>query len=107
MGSRLATSLESPLHPNTKEAVVTKSEQDTIYSNNFDGLYARVMRTLPPSNHAQTPGFLRASYEASKAAKIVNQPIWKVLAGMMLMIQQGQAVGFTSVRAYRAFRPLR
>lgn len=95
MGSRLATSLESPLHPNTKEAVVTKSEQDTIYSNNFDGLYARVMRTPSAIKATRKPmSFLRASYEASKAAKIVNQPIWKVLAGMMLMINKVKLLAY-------------
>ncbi|MEN9464924.1 MAG: hypothetical protein RL217_1105 [Pseudomonadota bacterium] len=95
MGSRLATSLESQLHPNTKEAVVTKSEQDTIYSNNFDGLYARVMRTPAAIKATRKPmGFVRASLEASKAAKIVNQPIWKVLAGMMLMINKVKLLAY-------------
>ena len=35
MGSRLATSSDSPLHQNMKDAVVAKSEQDTLYSSNF------------------------------------------------------------------------
>lgn len=95
MGSRLATSLESPLHQNTKEAVVAKSEQDTIYSNNFDGLYARVMRTPAAIKATRKPmGFLRASYEASKAAKIVSQPLWKVLAGMLLMVNKVKLLAY-------------
>lgn len=95
MGSRLATSLESPLHQNTKEAVVAKSEQDTIYSNNFDGLNARVMRTTASIKATKKPmSFIRASYEASKAAKIVNQPIWKVLAGMLVMINKVKLLAY-------------
>lgn len=95
MGSRLATSLESPLHQKTKQAVVEKSEQETIYSNNFDGLYARVMRTPAAEKATKRPmSFVRASYEASKAAKIVNQPIWKVLAGMLLMINKVKLLAY-------------
>ncbi|MFY9179384.1 MAG: nitronate monooxygenase [Venatoribacter sp.] len=95
MGSRLATSLESPLHQNTKEAVVAKSEQDTIYSNNFDGLNARVMRTAAAIKATKKPmSFIRASYEASKAAKIVNQPIWKVLIGMLVMINKVKLLAY-------------
>ena len=45
MGSRFAVSHESPLHPKVKEAVMAKGENDTIYSKNFDGLHARVMKT--------------------------------------------------------------
>lgn len=95
MGSRLATSLESPLHNNTKQAIVEKSEQDTIYSNNFDGLYARVMKTPAAERATRKPmGFLRASYEASKAAKIVQQPIWKVLIGMLARINQVKLLAY-------------
>lgn len=89
MGSRLATSLESPLHQNTKQAVVEKTEQDTIYSNNFDGLYARVMRTPTAIKATRKPmSFIQASWQATKAAKLVEQPIWKVMAGMLLMVNK-------------------
>lgn len=95
MGSRLATSLESPLHQNTKQAIIEKTEQDTIYSNNFDGLYARVMRTPAAEKATKKPmSFIRASYEASKAAKIVNQPIWKVLSGMLLMVNKVKLLAY-------------
>ena len=45
MGSRFATTQDSPLNETTKQAVVSKTEQDTIYSKNFDGIPARVMKT--------------------------------------------------------------
>lgn len=95
MGSRLATSLESPLHQNTKQAVLEKTEQDTIYSNNFDGLYARVMRTPTSIKATRKPmGFIQASWQATKAAKIVNQSIWKVLAGMLLMVNKVKLLAY-------------
>lgn len=95
MGSRLATSLESPLHQNTKQAVLEKTEQDTIYSNNFDGLYARVMRTPTSIKATRKPmGFFQASWQATKAAKLVNQSIWKVLAGMLLMVNKVKLLAY-------------
>lgn len=95
MGSRLATSTDSPLHQTTKQAVVEKTEQDTIYSNNFDGLYARVMRTPTAIKATRRPmNFFMASIEAAKAAKIVKQPIWKVLAGMLLMVNKVKLLAY-------------
>lgn len=84
MGSRFATSQESPLHLATKEAVVEKTEQDTIYSNNFDGLYARVMKTPRSVKETRRPmNIFLAAIEAMKAARIVKQPIWKIMLGML------------------------
>jgi enoyl-[acyl-carrier protein] reductase II len=45
MGSRLAVTMESPLHQRVKEEVVRRREHETIYSKNIDGLWARVLRT--------------------------------------------------------------
>jgi len=84
MGSRLATSSNSPLHQNMKDAVVNKSEQETIYSNNFDGINARVMRTPEAIKATRKPmNFIVACIEAMKAAAMVKQPIWKIMLGML------------------------
>ncbi|MCA6063052.1 NAD(P)H-dependent flavin oxidoreductase [Thalassolituus marinus] len=89
MGSRFATSKESPLHDSTKQAVVAKSEQDTIYSKNFDGLYARVMKTPRSIKETRRPmNIFMAVIEAMKAAKIVKQPIWKIMLGMLAMLDK-------------------
>ena len=89
MGSRFATSKESPLHSNTKQAVLERSEQDTIYSKNFDGLWARVMKTPRSVKEPRRPmNLLVAFVEASKAARIVKQPIWKILLGMLAMMDK-------------------
>jgi len=45
MGTRFATSRESPVHAATKQLVVDKPAEDTIYSTNFDTFPCRVMRT--------------------------------------------------------------
>ncbi len=45
MGTRFATSLESPLHEGTKQLVVAQEAEATIYSKNFDTFPCRVMNT--------------------------------------------------------------
>jgi enoyl-[acyl-carrier protein] reductase II len=45
MGTRFASSIESPLHHATKQLVVIKAAEDTIYSKNFDTYPCRVMKT--------------------------------------------------------------
>ena len=95
MGSRLATSADSPLHQNMKDAVIEKSEQDTIYSKNFDGIHARVMRTPEAIKATKKPmNFFMACIEAMKAAAIVKQPIWKVLLGMLAMMDKVKLLAY-------------
>lgn len=89
MGSRFATSLESPLHANTKQAVIERGEQDTIYSKNFDGLWARVMKTPRSQKETRRPmNLIKAFIEATKAARIVKQPVWKIMLGMLAMMDK-------------------
>ena len=47
MGTRMACTLEAPLHENVKRAIAQEgmTEADTIYSKHFDGIWARVMKT--------------------------------------------------------------
>lgn len=95
MGSRLATSAESPLHQNMKDAVVNKSEEDTIYSKNFDGIYARVMNSPEGVRAMKKPmNFFVASIEAMKAATIVNQPLWKIMLGMLAMVDKVKLLAY-------------
>ena len=95
MGSRLATSADSPLHQNMKDAVIKKTEQDTIYSKNFDGIHARVMRTPEAIKATKKPmNFFMACIEAMKAAAIVKQPIWKVLLGMLAMMDKVKLLAY-------------
>jgi len=89
MGSRLATTQESPLHQATKDAVVERSEAQTIYGNNFDGLYARVMKTPASIKAMKRPmGFIKAALLSVKAAKIANMPVMTVLAGLVVQFDK-------------------
>ncbi len=95
MGSRLATSSDSPLHQNMKDAVVKKNEQDTIYSKNFDGIHARVMRTPEAIKATKKPmNFFVASIEAMKAAAMVKQPIWKIMLGLLAQMDKVKLLAY-------------
>lgn len=80
MGTRFACTQESPLHENVKQAMVQEgtTESDTIYSKNFDGIWARVMKTP-------------ATVEAAKRVRV-----W--LAGWLVRIH-------TNARAHRFLGP--
>ena len=89
MGSRFATTSDSPLHDNVKKTVVSKSEDETIYSKNFDGLWARVMKTPRSEKETKKPmNLIVAAREATKAAAIVKQPVWKIMIGMLVMLDK-------------------
>jgi len=95
MGSRFATTQDSPLNETTKQAVVSKTEQDTIYSKNFDGIPARVMKTPRSVKETRRPmNFILACIEATKAARMVKQPIWKVLLGMLAMMDKVKLLAY-------------
>jgi enoyl-[acyl-carrier protein] reductase II len=84
MGSRFAVTVESPLAETVKQAVVARSEADTIYGKNFDGLYARVMRTAAAEQAMRRPvNPLVAAVKSFQAAKMIGMPLWKVLPGLL------------------------
>ena len=86
MGSRFATSIESPMHERVKQAVTVKNQHDTVYSKNFDGIPARYMKTANSVKRTRKPmPFVQAAWEATRAAKLVNQSVLKILAGLVLM----------------------
>jgi len=76
MGTRFASSLESPVHAETKRLIVAKEAQETIYSPNFDTWPCRVMRT--PGGRKHTARKLSPPVALSrslKAARELNTPL--------------------------------
>ncbi|KXO13508.1 Enoyl-[acyl-carrier-protein] reductase [Moritella sp. JT01] len=89
MGSRFATSQESALHNDVKQVITGKSENDTIYSKNFDGLYARVLKTPASIKATKKPmNFALALFKSVKAAKMVDLPFWKLVAGVFVQFDK-------------------
>lgn len=89
MGTRFASTRESPVHGKTKDAILNKQVEDTLYSKNFDGLWCRVMAT--PAAHKATRRPLPlpiAGWRAMKAARGFG--ISPVKAAMGTLAQPGQ-----------------
>lgn len=84
MGSRFATTQESPLAQSVKEAVVKSTESNTIYGSNFDGIPARVLKTpMSEKLMASKPFIGTTVYRAFQAAQKMEMPLWKVLPGLI------------------------
>lgn len=84
MGSRLATTLESPLAQEMKNAIVDSSESDTLYGSNFDGIHARVLKTPQAQKlMSSKPPLPVIVYRAFQAAQQMNIPLYKVIPGLI------------------------
>lgn len=84
MGTRFATCIESELHENVKQAIVEKDQGETIYSNRFDGMWARIMRTPAAVQATEKPLSLPAAgARALGVARSMEMPVGKVLAGLV------------------------
>jgi len=95
MGSRFATTVESPLALNTKRAIANPdaTEEDTIYGSNFDGIPARVLKSPAAKKANEKPApFPLVIYRAFMAAKGMNIPLWKVLPGLITQWNKMYAV---------------
>jgi enoyl-[acyl-carrier protein] reductase II len=87
MGTRLMTTVESPLHQNFKELSLEKDVYDTIYSKKFDGLWCRVLDT-PGARKATKRGlfpfgYLQALPNSRFIAEMLNLPYWKLFFGVL------------------------
>lgn len=71
MGTRFASSLESPVHAATKDLIVAKQAEDTIYSRNFDTWPCRVMRT--PGGQRHTARRLSPPVAVSRSLKAARE----------------------------------
>lgn len=90
MGTRFATTRESPLAAEVKKAMADpdldggSTEADTIYGKNFDGIPARVMSTPAAVRlNASPASFPVVAYRAFEAAGEMGMPLWKVIPGLL------------------------
>lgn len=90
MGSRFATTKESPLAHRMKEIISNpdlnggSTESDTLYGKNFDGIPARVLKSDESSRLNKKPAPLPlVIYRAFNAAQKMNIPLYKVIPGLI------------------------
>lgn len=93
MGTRLATTQESPLASPMKDAICASGEAQTIYGSNFDGIPARVLETpLSRKLMESRPWLPIIVGRAFAASQKMGIPLWKVLPGLLMRWNQMFAV---------------
>jgi len=84
MGTRLMTTKESPLHEGYKRLSIEKEATDTIFSDRFDGLLCRVLKTNAADRAIKQGLDLPAAFLNSREiARQIHAPYWKLFFGVM------------------------
>ena len=101
MGTRLSMTKESPVHQDTIQKQLESGILDTLYSNRFDGLNCRVLKT-PAASRAIRRGMSlpRAIIAGPRIAREMNLPFFKLMLGM---IAQGPKTMMTLAHMATAF----
>ncbi|MGQ5525387.1 NAD(P)H-dependent flavin oxidoreductase [Chitinimonas sp. PSY-7] len=82
MGTRLAATLDSPVHAATKGMIITKGVSETIYNAKFDGIPCRMMDTpTARRKSARAITLFEAVPRALLSARKVGISFSKILAG--------------------------
>ncbi len=68
LGTRFATAAESPLHPNTKAAVIAAGGEDTLITDRLDGMPCRVLSAAGARHTAREGNGTLAALAASRAS---------------------------------------
>jgi enoyl-[acyl-carrier protein] reductase II len=84
MGTRFMNTVESPVHPLTKNASIEKNIHDTVYTDRVDGLPCRVMKSKGADRLIKDPiPLIRALVTSREAAKAFGFPWFKMLLGIL------------------------
>lgn len=84
MGTRFATSRESPVHPRTKDLILEKRVADTLYNSNFDSMPCRVMKTPTAEKRmAKKLTLWRVLWRALGAARESGRPLPGLVAEVL------------------------
>jgi enoyl-[acyl-carrier protein] reductase II len=76
MGTRLAATVESGLHPDMKQVITQKRQDETLFTNRFDGMWARIMRTATSERITRRPMRLpEAAWRALGSARSLGMPL--------------------------------
>ncbi len=105
MGTRLATTKESPVHERTLEAHLKADVEDTLYSDRFDGLWCRVLQSKSSEKSIKKGmNLFRAAVVGPRIAKSLDLPLMKVMLGMLaqpdkMMTLAHMATAFDKIQA--------
>ena len=86
MGTRFAVTKESPLHELFKQEIIRAAMEDTIYSNRFDGLPGRVLKTKTAEAWMkQRLPIIQSVTEALRFKRELKLSTWELIRGVLRM----------------------
>jgi len=95
MGTRFAATRESGLHAAMKDVIVGKTAEETIYTKNFDGMWARLMRTPASLQATRRPmSFIETAVRATLAARKMGMPLRPVLQRLFTNLDQVRLLSY-------------
>ncbi len=95
MGTRFAATAESALHEKTKQAIVSKGPEETLYTNNFDGMWARLMQTPRSVEVTRKPmNFIESSLRSLGTARKMGMPLGAVLKRLVQSPSQARLLAY-------------
>jgi enoyl-[acyl-carrier protein] reductase II len=104
MGTRFMLSKESRVHDNFKKLCLQASEQDTVYSDHFDGMPGRALKTGVTENMMKSGLPITEAFKgASEIRQLLKLSYWQFIKlsfqmmrsdeGSPIMVQARQAAG--------------
>ena len=105
MGTRLMSTVESPVHHGCKTIATQKGTEDTVYSKRFDGQWCRVLDS-PGSRRAIRRGLdlKRAALNGREIAAMMRVPYLKMAAGVLASGWKNTRQLAHLANAFKAFR---
>ena len=101
MGSRFSITRESPIHQDTKQTVINKGIEDTLYTHKFDGMDCRVMKTPRAEQIDKRPlnplSAFKNSFKLAKSLRIlwIKLFLGALVMGPKMLIQLARAANAT------------
>jgi len=107
MGSRFMLTKESNVHDNFKQLCLKATEQDTLYSDRFDGMPGRALKSK--ASEAMTKGgfpLVEAVQGALGIKRLLNLSLWKFigLSFQMMRAEEGSPIWVQARQAVSAKR---
>jgi enoyl-[acyl-carrier protein] reductase II len=110
MGTRFMLSKESRVHDNFKKLCLQATEQDTLYSDHFDGMPGRVLKTKVTEDIAKSGLSLKEAFKAAtEVRQLLKLSYWQFvrLSFQMMRSEEGSPLWAQAREAAGARRHLK
>jgi len=95
MGTRFAATRESGLHPSVKKVITEKGQEETLYTRNFDGMPARIMKTPRSVALTRRPmSFPETALRALRSARAMGLPLRQVARSLVTQLDRTRLLSY-------------